>query len=90
MHVGFLLLCAGSKMNLYNLVRAGGRLILVYLLDAVEIRISLLLYSSGPVTTKMAIFKRKSGKDKEPEVDGPTQKEKVKWSKRPASECPAW
>jgi hypothetical protein len=32
----------------------------------------------------MAIFQRKT-KDKAPEVDGPSQKEKVKFSKRPAS-----
>jgi hypothetical protein len=32
----------------------------------------------------MAIFNRKS-KDKAPDADGPTQKEKVKFSKRPAS-----
>ncbi|KAI9634744.1 transcription regulator [Dioszegia hungarica] len=32
----------------------------------------------------MAIFNRKN-KDKEPQADGPTQKEKVKWSKRPAN-----
>lgn len=36
----------------------------------------------------MAIFNRKSKSNgKEPDADGVTQKEKVKWSKRPASGC---